>query len=116
MVCALEIKAKHPTRRVSVHNFGQPRIGNEKLAIYTGQVLESVFRVVHNKDIAPHIPQRGLVRHYHHPGREVFFNEEMSEYQVCDASGEDPGCSNKFDSYEWSEHDFYFMHISQVQC
>jgi hypothetical protein len=36
----------------------------------------------------------------------------MKTYTVCNDSGEDPSCSNKFyPNYNPNDHDFYFMSI-----
>lgn len=39
-----------------MHNFGQPRIGDANLAHFIYSKLDGIFRVVHNKDLVPHVP------------------------------------------------------------
>lgn len=76
--------------------------------------ISTIFRVVHNKDIVPHLPPE---IDYHHTAYEVFFDENMANYTVCSSSGEDRACSNKyFPNYDTNDHDFYFIHISSVKC
>lgn len=33
---------------------------------------------------------------FEHSPFEVFYTEAMTSYVICDASGEDPSCSNQF--------------------
>ena len=33
---------------------------------------------------------------FHHFGTEVFYTEDFNSYKVCDGSGEDSSCSDKF--------------------
>ena len=97
-----------------IHNFGSPRIGNKKLAEYIQRTVKEIFRVVHYRDLVPHLPPEG---EYQHPFREVFFTSDMSSYQVCNDSGEDKQCSNKFfPSYNPDDHDFYFEQVADAPC
>lgn len=50
------MKANFPSQKVYIHNFGQPRVGNSYLANYMSDKLDGIFRVVHNRDIVPHVP------------------------------------------------------------
>jgi hypothetical protein len=50
--------------------------------------------VVHNRDIVPHVPL--LTQNFVHPSNEIFFDENMENYKICNDSGEDPSCSNSF--------------------
>ena len=53
----LEFALKYGDRlQVIVHNFGSPRIGNTELAHFLNAKIPVIFRVVHNKDIVPHVP------------------------------------------------------------
>ena len=55
-IAAIELKQFFPQTKVRVHNFGQPRVGNKKLADYMSSKLDGIYRVVHNKDLVPHAP------------------------------------------------------------
>lgn len=91
-----------------------PRIGNEKLAQFARLKIPTIYRVVHNKDIVPHLPPEG---EYKHPAFEVFLNEDISSYKICDSTGEDKTCSNQFAPfYTPNDHDHYFVYISQTKC
>ncbi len=79
--------------------------------------LDGIYRVVHNKDLVPHVPFDLPGFDYHHPGYEVFFNSDLSVYKVCNISGEDKSCSNKFfPDFDPNDHDHYFIFISQTKC
>ena len=49
-------------------------------------------RTVHYADVVPHLPPQILG--FHHPGTEVWYQENNVDYQVCNGSGEDPACSD----------------------
>lgn len=41
----------------------------------------------------------------------------MTTYKICNDSGEDPECSNKFfPDYSAKDHDFYFVNIGDTKC
>ncbi len=71
-----------------------PSAGDNTYASTFNSVLGSsrLFRVVHYKDIVPHLPFEWMG--FHHSPREVWFNEAQTSYQVCDGTGEDPNCSD----------------------
>lgn len=98
---------------VEVHNFGQPRVGDSNLAQFMKNKLNGIFRVVHNRDLVPHVPFEFMK--YAHPPNEIFFSEDMKTYKICNDSGEDPSCSSQFyPNYDPNDHDFYFMHIDNA--
>lgn len=110
----LRLKAKFGQTTI-VHNFGSPRWGNAALAQYAGARVDAIFRVVHNRDIVPHLPPEPL--EYHHSGHEVFWDEGMISYVLCSASGEDQNCSNKYaPKYSAADHDFYFLDLGSIKC
>jgi predicted lipase len=51
----MRLKAKFGVKTV-VHNYGCPRVGNAAMAQYIGTRVDTLYRVVHNKDIVPHLP------------------------------------------------------------
>ena len=51
-------------KQVDVHNFGCPRVGNAAMAQYISSRTNSLYRVVHHKDIVPHLPPESYL--YHH--------------------------------------------------
>ena len=83
-------------------NFGQPRTGDKKYASFSMTKLPQ-FRVVHNKDPVPHMP--GEFDGYHHSAYEVYEDDKSHTVQVCDSTGEDSKCSNKWHSWDYSVSD-----------
>ena len=113
-IAALRLKAKFD-KIARVHHFGGPRIGNAAMAQYIKTRVDSIFRVVHNKDIVPHLPPESF--EFHHSPFEVFWDEHFTKYQVCNDSGEDKNCSNHyFPDYSGSDHDIYFIPLSSLKC
>jgi predicted lipase len=110
----MRLKAKF-NKKVEVHHFGGPRIGNTAMAQYLGTRVDTLYRVVHNKDIVPHLPFEWM--EYHHSAFEVFWDEHFTNYTICDASGEDSKCSNQFyPDYSPADHGIYFMVLDDLKC
>ena len=83
-LCAISIKILFANMRVQLHNYGQPRAGNKQFADFMAKKLDGgIYRVVHNKDAVPHLPPDLPEFNYHHSAYEVFFNEDLSVYKVC---------------------------------
>jgi len=76
-----------------VYNFGQPRVGNVAFQQYQIQTL-ATYRVTHWQDPVPHLPPQILG--FVHAPTEIFYNADSSDYTTCNASGEDPSCSDQF--------------------
>ena len=55
-ICAMDLFKRYGSKIKEVHNFGAPRIGNTHLAKFVHENIPIVFRVTHNKDLAPHLP------------------------------------------------------------
>jgi len=116
-----------------VYNYGSPRVGNSFFAFSVDATIPTLFRVVHNLDIVPHVPPCGLKSFNPfqecklasgdlgsflwspwHAGTEVWYNEDSTEYQICTTnSGEDPNCSDQYYIFVWTDHLDYF-HMSDV--
>lgn len=84
-------------------NFGQPRIGDDSYAQFSNTMLPNQWRHVHHKDVVPHTPQESFPLNFHHSRYEVYEDEEG--YRVCDASGEDKLCSDKWHSWNYNSSD-----------
>ncbi|RYY81466.1 lipase family protein [archaeon] len=48
---------------VILMNFGSPRVGNKKFAVYASKLLVHRYRVTHHKDIVPHLPWYPYYQH-----------------------------------------------------
>lgn len=83
-IAGLRLKAKFGIK-TEIHNYGCPRVGNAAMAQYITTKVDAIFRVVHNKDIVPHLAPESL--EYHHSPFEIFWDEHMTTYKVCDISG-----------------------------
>ena len=95
--------------------FGCPRTGNGALARYIHQIMPNLYRVVHNKDLVPHVPPIDF--QYLHPAYEVLYDEEMKNYQVCNESGEDSSCSDRFaPDYSFNDHTTYWVKTDSTVC
>jgi hypothetical protein len=113
-IAGLRLKQKFNVQ-VDIHNFGCPRVGNSAMAQYIYTKVDSLYRVVHHKDIVPHLPPENY--YYHHPPFEVFWDEPMTSYVICSEAGEDKKCSNQYaPSYSAADHSFYFIDLGSLKC
>lgn len=80
--------------RVKLITYGEPRTGNKDYAhAHDGQLAFS-FRVTHNRDVVPHVPNENFLGYYHNKF-EVFYREGMAEnakFTIC--GEEDKNCSD----------------------
>ena len=128
--------ARH--RTVKVYTFGQPRfgkrvelktkkshfiyVGNYELGDELRKRNVTIYRVVHDRDLVPHIPPCnvfglgwGCSKHgfmnaypYHNP-TEIWYNSDFSSYKQCDGDdGEDFDCSAGRISIKIMQHVHYF--------
>jgi len=79
-------------KNVQVWNFGEPRVGNHVFSNYTDGIIPTLWRVVNQRDIVPHLPPRDVG--FHHVATEVWFPTNVTTYVICNDSGEDPKCSD----------------------
>lgn len=111
---AIELQLKF-NKVAELYNYGSPRVGNEHTAAFINLKLPTRFRVVHNRDIVPHVPFEAMG--FTHVSYEVLYDEEMKSYKVCNESGEDPSCSNRFDpDYSFPDHDIYWIAMDDSVC
>ena len=79
---------------LGLYTFGSPRVGNRDFANDCRKVGVPHMRVTHHRDVFPHLPEK--VFGYQHTSTEVYYNEDSSEYKICeDEEGEDDECSNQ---------------------
>jgi hypothetical protein len=95
------VRAGLPKDKISVLNFGQPRTGDGNYATFVPSVVASgvTWRVVHDRDIVPHLPpEPGMT--YVHICRELF-EDSSGNYNECSANNcEDPNCCAQYDVTE----------------
>ncbi|KAK6746648.1 hypothetical protein RB195_000116 [Necator americanus] len=83
--------------RVRLITYGQPRTGDFTFATVHNNQIPYSFRVVHWRDIVPHILMKDFEGYWHHKS-EVFYQYGMgkgSNFTVCDAD-ESSECSDRF--------------------
>uniref|UniRef100_A0A914Y461 Fungal lipase-like domain-containing protein n=1 Tax=Panagrolaimus superbus TaxID=310955 RepID=A0A914Y461_9BILA len=99
--------------KITLFTFGQPRIGDKTFADAFNAMEIKTFRIVHNRDIIPHLPPLNDSLYYHHR-QEVWYNNDMGlndEYTVCSyENGEDPACSDSINAttLNINDHKYYF--------
>lgn len=78
------------------YSLGSPRVGDKKFYEWFNRVWGHGFkaRVTHHRDPVPHLPY--VLWGFHHLETEVFY-ESNSKFKVCDETGEDKTCSNKYE-------------------
>ena len=74
--------------------FGSPRVGNLEFVQDFNKYNVTSYRITHYHDMVPHVPEE--LFGYHHISNEIWYNEDNSEYKICDDSNyiEDNSCSN----------------------
>ncbi|KAJ2035158.1 hypothetical protein GGI03_001495 [Coemansia sp. RSA 2337] len=99
---------------VGLVTFGAPRIGNRVFAQYVNLLLRGnmLWRVVHDSDIVPHLPQSLLLfpSQYVHSDREIWVKDNDRSITVCEPSSEDHAeedalCSASKHAWQWSIRD-----------
>ena len=87
-----------------VFTYGAPRVGNSAFAKFFNGASDThvTYRLTHHRDPVPHLPMKVLG--FRHTATEVFYRGDTHDHQVCDASGEDPFCSNHY-LIDYSIHD-----------
>lgn len=117
MIAGLELRRIY--RLITeIHTFGAPRIGNLFLSNHIQDKIPDIYRVVHQRDVVPHLPTDvPLMNGYHHPAHEIFWNSDFSSYKVCDGNGEDKSCSNQFvPNFSVADSSTYFFKIGSPNC
>lgn len=111
ILCMLDLRLTFGSR-ISfepLYTYGIPRVGNADFAKYCASTEVPIFRVVHYRDPVPRLPLPSWG--YVHSPLEVFYDEPMTSYFVCDGSGEDPRCSDQYsftsDLFHLNDHFTY---------
>lgn len=65
MIAAVELSRSF-SNKIEVHSYGAPRIGNVQLSKHVNNKINDIYRVVHNKDLVPHLPPDLPEFDYHH--------------------------------------------------
>lgn len=86
----------------TVYNFGQPRVGDKTYASFATAKLPT-WRVVHNKDIVPHLPFTTGMDYYHACREE--FEDASGKVRTCDTTCEDKTCSDQYSTKQLNVDD-----------
>lgn len=97
------------TPDLTLYTFGSPRVGDLAFATYFDKIVPDTYRIVHNKDLVPHIPQRFLG--FRHVSREIwYYGAAGGQFKQCNG-GEDDACSNSVnlhvDEHSIKDHAVY---------
>jgi len=76
---------------ITCYNYGDPRVGNQVFAEFFNAHINTVYRIVNQNDVVPHLPTKQLG--FWHIATEVWWMTSSS-YKICDSTGEDPTCSD----------------------
>eukprot|EP01135_Chromosphaera_perkinsii_P004757 Nk52_evm29s295 gene=Nk52_evmTU29s295 len=86
---ALDWVLTFPREAPFVYTYGKPRIGNDKFSALYSSLVQNSFRLVHERDMIPHLPPlSGFVHSY----TEVWLHNNTEI--VCRKAPEDPNCSS----------------------
>ena len=93
-----------------IYNYGQPRVGDSKYALYVNNIIKEYWRVTHNKDVVPHVPP--IEFNYIHSCRELFEDENGKLNECSSINCEDTKCANQFNIYQTNSNDhiYYLQH------
>lgn len=116
LLCGADFAVTYPKIPVSVWNYGQPRVGNTNFANFVRSKLNELWRVVHARDIVPHLPPADFG--YHHAPTEIWNNASNSSCVQCSSTnGEDPKCSDSLHVLNPLDHLTYLgYHIGSKHC
>lgn len=107
--------------KVLLYTYGQPRVGNEKFSKTLRGLIAHTWRVVHKRDIVPHLPPKMFK--FHHLSREVWFAksgpkcDHTTMCALCNVNGEDETCSNSIVPLtNIPDHLNYLQHAISGMC
>jgi hypothetical protein len=95
-LCSLDLIVSLGLKQTVAYTFGQPRIGDKGFRDYVVSRGSVVWRFVNMRDIVPHLPLDPVMGFFHEPTEMWIEDLTASVIKQCDASGEDPTCSDSF--------------------
>jgi len=100
---------------VKVYDYGQPRVGDNKYALFVSSKIQEHYRTVHNKDMVPHVPPSSGFGYYHSV-REIF-EDSTGKLTVCSATnGEDPTCADRYSLAQTNTEDHLYYLGHRMSC
>jgi hypothetical protein len=112
------------TKSVQAITFGQPRIGNAAFSLLSTAAMHHLpgtsrlIRVVHHRDVVPHVPPRAL--EYFHGGVEMFYEDEVmtfsSQARLCTSPASSTCANNEALPVSVADHLTYYSLKVSGQC
>lgn len=100
---------------LELYNYGQPRVGDNKYALFVNNKIKNYWRFTHNKDIVPHLPPIEGFKYYH-SCREVF-EDQYNKLNLCsNINCEDYNCSDQYTLKKTIVNDHYYYIGHRVSC
>jgi hypothetical protein len=99
---ALDLIHNDFPKDIQLVTFGQPRVGNEKFALYASGLLTNPIRMTHFRDCVPHAPYH---QRFVHSARE-WYESDVGDVKGCEGL-EDPTCSFQWIYTTVSDHLVY---------
>ena len=101
--------------KTKLYNFGQPRVGDTKYAVFVNTIISEYYRTTHNKDTVPHVPPiDGLG--YYHSCREVFEDAYGNLTECSETDCEDPKCADQYSLIQTNTDDHLYYLGHRVSC
>jgi predicted lipase len=93
-----------------LQTYGAPRVGNPAFASWYATLNVPTQRMTWHRDCVPRLPWRNtlFLWKYHHVAYELFFNG--TGYHMCDSSGEDANCIDRYLIENPLDHALYMNH------
>jgi hypothetical protein len=99
---------------ISVYNFGQPRVGDINFTKCVNYLFDdNAFRVIHDRDIVPHLPTE---IHYTHSCREIFEMHDGALSFCSENECEDSKCASQYSMKETTIEDHYVYLGHEMTC
>ncbi|KAG0169091.1 hypothetical protein DFQ29_009889 [Apophysomyces sp. BC1021] len=95
LLAALDIyqrDAQVTPKNICVITTGCPRVGNPDFAYYVNSTGIQFTRIVHKRDIVPHLPAEMFG--FLHPGVENWIYDDLEDVRICGSSLDSRLCSN----------------------
>ena len=102
-----------PASKVTLWNYGSPRVFNEAGSVGVSSMILSIHRVTHHKDLVPHSPTHNM--NYQHIDNE-WYEDPTADVVSC-TGYEDPNCSYKWAITSIKDHLVYMgLDIGEAGC
>lgn len=100
--------------RTKLYNYGQPRVGNSKYAVFTNSILIEYWRATHNKDMVPHLPPTQF--NYVHSCQEIFEDVNQTLHECSKRNCEDPLCTDQYSLTQTNTEDHLYYLGHRLSC